>query len=60
MLQRKIRDVRGRYAQLRANYASLLSRKVYDSIKGDIVDEQVAEYINKLNFDVPIKRHGNN
>lgn len=59
-IQNNIRDVKRKYQQLRANYASLLSRKMYSAMKGDLVDEQVGEYINKLNFDVPIKKTGNN
>lgn len=59
-IQNKIRDVKRRYQQLRANYAGLLSRKMYSAMKGDLVDEQVGEYINKLTFDVPIKKTGNN
>lgn len=33
---------------------------MYSAMKGDLVDEQVGEYINKLTFDVPIKKTGNN
>ena len=59
-IQNNIRDVKRRLQQLRANYAGLLSRKMYSALKGDLIDEQVGEYINKLTFDVPIKKTGNN
>jgi hypothetical protein len=45
---------------MRRNYASLLPRKLYCAVKGDLVDEQVGDYINKMNWDVPIQRLGNN
>lgn len=35
-------------------------KKLYKAVKGDIVDEMFADYINKLNCPVPIKRLGNN
>jgi hypothetical protein len=35
-------------------------RKFYKAIKGDLVDELFADYINKLNCPVPITRLGNN
>lgn len=35
-------------------------KKYYKAIKGDLVDELFAEYINKLNCPVPITRIGNN
>jgi len=35
-------------------------RKLYRAVKGDIVDELFADYINRLNCPVPIKRLGNN
>ena len=35
-------------------------RKLYKAVKGDMVDEMLADYINKLNCPVPIARLGNN
>lgn len=35
-------------------------KKLYRAIKGDLVDELFADYINQLNCPVPIKRLGNN
>lgn len=35
-------------------------RKLYKALKGDLVDELFADYINRLNCPVPIKRLGNN
>jgi hypothetical protein len=34
--------------------------KYYRAIKGDLVDELFADYINRLNCPVPITRLGNN
>lgn len=48
------RRIKGNYHSLRKNYGFLLSRRLYSAVSGDIVDEQVAEYINNLNFEVPI------
>ena len=59
-ISRKIRDNKNRYQQLRTQLEKQQPRKLYKAIKGDIVDELFAEYINKLGCPVPIKRMGGN
>ena len=60
---KRMRDYKSKYAQVRSKYERSQragSKKLYKAVKGDLVDEMFADYINKLNCPVPIKRHGNN
>ena len=45
---------------LKNKYDSNQTRKLYRAVKGDAVDELLAQYINKLNCPVPIERLGGN
>lgn len=48
------------YSSLRNHLQQQKPRKLYKAVKGDVVDELFAEYINKIKCPVPIKRLGNN
>jgi hypothetical protein len=55
-----MRDCKNRYQAVRTKLEKQQPRKLYKAVKGDIVDELFADYFNKLNCPVPIKRLGNN
>lgn len=59
-ISRRMRDSKARYQQVRNKLERQAPRKLYKAVKGDLVDELFAEYINQLNCPVPIKRLGNN
>jgi len=56
-----MKDSKQRYHLIRSKIEKQNKpKKFYKAIKGDLVDELFAEYINKLNCPVPINRLGNN
>ncbi|CDW88775.1 UNKNOWN [Stylonychia lemnae] len=59
-VSKKIRENKVRYQEVRNKLERQAPRKLYKAVKGDMVDELFADYINKLNCPVPIKRLGNN
>ena len=57
----KLRDAKKKYTRARIQIERLNKQKrEYKAVKGDLVDELLADYINKLNCPVPIKRLQNN
>ena len=60
-VRRKMKDGKARYQLIRNKLEKDgKGRKIYKAVKGDIVDELFAEYINRLNCPVPIARLGGN
>ena len=67
-LIKKLKEVRKKMKESKARYQNIRNklerdgkgRKIYKAVKGDIVDELFAEYINRLNCPVPIARLGGN
>ena len=59
-VSKKMRDHKSRYMTIKSKLGKSRPTKLYRAVKGDIVDEMFADYINKLNCPVPIKRLGNN
>ena len=59
-VSRRMRDQKMKYQSVRNKLESQAPRKLYKAVKGDLVDELFADYINRLNCPVQIKRLGNN
>jgi len=59
-VSKRMRESKHRYQNLRNKLERQQPRRLYKAVKGDLVDELFADYINRLNCPVPIKRLGNN
>lgn len=60
-VSRRMRESKHKYQVVRTKIEKHNKpKKLYRAIRGDMVDELFADYINKLNCPVPIKRLGNN
>ena len=59
-VSKRMREHKMRFQLARNRIEKSKPKKLYKAVKGDIVDEMFADYINKLNCPVPIKRLGNN
>eukprot|EP00347_Sterkiella_histriomuscorum_P007817 403347449 len=59
-VSKRMRENKSRYQDVRNKLERQAPRKLYKAVKGDMVDELFADYINRLNCPVPIKRLGNN
>ena len=59
-VSKRMREDKVRYQNVRNKLEKQAPRKLYKAVKGDMVDELFADYINRLNCPVPIKRLGNN
>jgi hypothetical protein len=60
-VSKKMKDYKSKYSVVRTKIEkSNKPKRMYKAVKGDLVDEMFADYINKLNCPVPIKRMGNN
>ena len=56
-----LKNTKQKYQLVRGNLEKhAQKKKLYRAVKGDLVDEMFADYINKLNCPVPIARLGNN
>lgn len=55
-VSKRMRDNKSRYTTVRSKIEAKPAKKLYKAVKGDMVDELFAEYINKLNCPVPISR----
>ena len=59
-VSKRMRENKARYHEIRTRLEKQGPRKLYKAVKGDMVDELLADYINRLGCPVPIKRLGNN
>ena len=51
-VSRRMRDQKMKYQSVRNKLESQAPRKLYKAVKGDLVDELFADYINRLNCPV--------
>lgn len=54
-VSRRIREAKGTYVQVRAKLEKA-PRKLYKAVAGDVVDELLADYLNRVQCPVPIVR----
>jgi len=58
-VSRRIKEAKGTYVQVRSKLEKA-PRKLYKAVAGDLVDELLAEYLNRVHCPVPIVRIGSN